>query len=222
MIFMVVSSLGGRGFPMGVVAKGHLLLRKVVRRAWMYLYKPLFHRYGKNFRFDPYGMYTFATIAVGDDVNLGERPILWAAKSQIKIGNKVMFGPEVMVLAGNHNTSRVGQFMFDVVEKRPDDDVDVIIEDDVWIGARAVILKGVVIGRGAVVGAGAVVTRSVPPYAVTAGAPARVVKFRWDVETILQHEEKLYPPEKRISRAALSASRQAIEVGMAAAPSAQA
>ena len=60
----------------------------------------------------------------------------------------------------------------------------IIIGDDVWIGYRATILDGVTIGQGAVVAAGAVVTKNVPPYAVVAGIPARVVRKRFDEETI--------------------------------------
>ncbi|MEV7663036.1 DapH/DapD/GlmU-related protein [Paenarthrobacter sp. NPDC089316] len=57
---------------------------------------------------------------------------------------------------------------------------EVVIEDDVWIGARAIILPGVRVGRGSVVAAAAVVTKSVPPFSVVAGNPARVVKSRAD------------------------------------------
>lgn len=60
---------------------------------------------------------------------------------------------------------------------------EVVIEDDVWIGAHATILKGVRIGRGAVVGAGAVVTRSVPEYSVVAGVPAEIKRSRIDTST---------------------------------------
>ncbi|MDQ6795887.1 MAG: hypothetical protein M3067_13940 [Chloroflexota bacterium] len=52
----------------------------------------------------------------------------------------------------------------------------VAIEDDVWIGANVVVLKGVTIGRAAVIGAGSVVTQDVPPYVVVAGNPARVIR----------------------------------------------
>jgi maltose O-acetyltransferase len=55
-------------------------------------------------------------------------------------------------------------------------DEPVMIEDHAWIGARAIILPGVTIGRGSTVGAGAVVSKSIPPYSVAVGNPARVVK----------------------------------------------
>ena len=66
-----------------------------------------------------------------------------------------------------------------------------VIEDEVWVGGGATILHGVTIGRGSVIGAGAVVTKSVPPYSVVAGNPARVIRERWDAATIAAHEAKL-------------------------------
>jgi acetyltransferase-like isoleucine patch superfamily enzyme len=54
----------------------------------------------------------------------------------------------------------------------------IVIEDNVWIGSKATILDGVVIGTGAVIGAGAVVTKSVPPYAIAVGVPARIIGMR--------------------------------------------
>lgn len=164
----------------------------------MYLLLPLFGSRGCNVRIDPDGSYAFTTIYLGSDVALGLAPILMADRANIRIGSKVMFGPHVLIVAGNHNTDVVGTAMIDVVTKRERDDIGVIIEDDVWIGSRAIILDGVTVGRGSIVGAGAVVTKSVPPYAVVVGSPARLVKFRWDVETIQRHEAALYPPESRI------------------------
>jgi len=56
----------------------------------------------------------------------------------------------------------------------------ITIEHDVWIGARCMIKGGITIGTGAIVGAGSVVTKSVPPYAIVAGAPARILRYRFD------------------------------------------
>jgi acetyltransferase-like isoleucine patch superfamily enzyme len=188
-----------------VVANCRVWGKRAWRRLRMILLRPAFASHGRRFHFDPDGTYSFDTIKVGDDVSLGLRPCLIATRSQIRIGNHVMFGPEVMIIGGNHRIDLVGRFMRSVAdsEKRPEDDKDVVIEDDVWVGTRAIILHGVTIGRGAVVSAGAVVTRSVPPYAVVMGVPAKISRFRWDVDTILTHEEMLYPPEERLSRDAL-------------------
>ncbi len=182
--------------------------RRIVRRLRMHVLKGGFRHVGKNVTFDPDSVYTFNTISLGFDVALGVPPVLLAANFEIHIGNKVMFGPYVTLIGGGHNTAEVGRFMFDVKTKRPGDDRGIVIGDDVWVGVRAIILRGVRIGRGSIVGAGAVVTRSVPPYSVVVGSPARVVKFRWDVDTILAHERALYDEAHRLSRAMLEASRK--------------
>jgi acetyltransferase-like isoleucine patch superfamily enzyme len=130
---------------------------------------------------------------------------LSATRSKIIIGSNVMFGPEVNVQGGNHTTTYIGRIMIDVhdKDKKPEDDLGVFIEDDVWIGCRAIILHGVTIGRGSIIGAGSVVTKSVPPYAIAVGNPARVIKFRWNTDEILSHEALLYPIEKQLSREAI-------------------
>jgi acetyltransferase-like isoleucine patch superfamily enzyme len=129
--------------------------------------------------FDPLGTYAWDTIHIGNDCFLGLRPVLLAEHTTITIGDKVMFGPRVMILAGNHNISTPGIPMFDVREKSPEDDRPVHIDSDVWIGGGAIIGNGVTVGTGAVVGAGAVVTREVPPYSVVGGVPARHLRDRF-------------------------------------------
>jgi acetyltransferase-like isoleucine patch superfamily enzyme len=159
-----------------------------------HIYRARFAQYGCNFSFDPFGVYTFKSIYVGDNVNLGYRPILIATRAKIVIGNNVMFGPEVTIRGGNHRIDIVGKPMIAVREgeKRPEDDPGVVIEDDVWIGTRAIILAGVTIGRGAVIAAGALVTKDVPQYAIVGGNPAKLIRMRWDAKTIARHEQGLY------------------------------
>jgi acetyltransferase-like isoleucine patch superfamily enzyme len=177
------------------------------RRAWgglkIIMLRPAFRRHGRNFIFDPGGHYTFETIEVGDDVTLGAQNVLMASKSRILIGSKVMFGPGVIILGGDHNTSVVGTFMYDIQSKRPEDDQDVIIEDDVWVGAGVIVLKGVRVCRGSIIAAGSLVYKDVPPYTTVAGVPAITVKRRFDIDTILAHERELYPHELRLERSYL-------------------
>lgn len=173
---------------------------------------PLFEGHGVNFWFDPSGFYSYRNVSVGDDVNLGVQPIIMAERSRIVIGNKVMFGPQVVVVGGGHNIKPVGVFMIDVKEKTGAEDLGVDIEDDVWVGARAIILRGVRVGRGSVIGAASVVTKSVPPYSIVAGNPANVVGYRFDIDEVLQHENLLYPAKDRISKGDLEIMRQSSEM----------
>lgn len=96
-----------------------------------------------------------------------------------------------VLLAGEHRYDRVTSFPLFTVWKRhshlhghPTSKGDVSIGNDVWIGTEAIILSGVRIGDGAVIGARAVVTKDIPPYAIVAGSPARIVKMRFDKKTV--------------------------------------
>lgn len=105
------------------------------------------------------------------------------------------------VHTGNH-ARVIGKSVGDITEldKPQGYDKDVIIEEDVWIGSNVTLLAGVTIGRGSTIAAGAVVTKSIPPYCVAGGVPARVIKFYWSLEQILEHERQLYPEEERLTR----------------------
>ena len=154
-----------------------LLVAGGVRRLLRLLIRPLFAACGRNVSFNPFDNFSYSTIRIGSDVYIaaGAR---FSARRGIRIGSKVMFGPNVIIRGGNHNTTVLGRYMFDVHEKRIEDDQPVTIEDDVWVGAGAIILMGVTIGRGAIIGAGAVVNHDVAPYSVVAGVPARVIRSR--------------------------------------------
>lgn len=105
------------------------------------------------------------------------------------------------VHTGNH-AREVGKYVTDITEayKPKGYDQDVIVEEDVWIGSNVTLLSGVTIGRGATVAVGAIVAKSMPPYCVCGGVPAKFIKFYWTIDQILEHEAKLYPKEKRFTR----------------------
>lgn len=113
-----------------------------------------------------------AGIRIGERSSIGVRAEILGPTT---IGRDVMMGPEVVVLTNQHETSRIDVPM---IEQGLSQQLPVTIGDDVWIGYRVILQPGVTIGRGAIIGAGAVVTRDVPPYAVVAGVPARVLRFR--------------------------------------------
>jgi len=115
-------------------------------------------------------------ISIGTNVRIGAKSTL-SGLGGIVIGNNVSFGPEVMIWSDNHNYYAPEMLPYDDEH----DEKTVIIQDNVWIGARVCIAPGVTVGEGAVIAMGAVVTKDVPPCAVVAGNPAKVVKYR-DVE----------------------------------------
>jgi len=110
-----------------------------------------------------------ATLTIGDDVGMSGCSV--ACKQEIRIGNRVLIGTGV-VITDNDAHPIHPDFRFDDSKIAK---AAVRIEDDVFIGARAFILKGVTVGKGAVVGACAVVTKNVPEYSIVAGNPAQVV-----------------------------------------------
>lgn len=108
-------------------------------------------------------------------VNVGEVPMKMVRsptkRGQSKIGDHVMFGPNCTVVTGDHRMDVVGKYMstVTVAEKAPENDLPVKFEGDNWIGASAIVLKGVTVGIGAVIAAGAVVIHDVPPYSIVGG-----------------------------------------------------
>ena len=115
-----------------------------------------------------------AVLVVGDHTYFGELNNIRVA-GITRIGAKCLISQGVSIIGSNHS--------FDSgipITEQPSrtDKLGVVIEDDVWIGTNATILPGVTIGRGAVVAAGSVVTADVPPGAIVAGVPARVVRTR--------------------------------------------
>lgn len=148
-------------------------------------------------------------IYISDDVGIARYAIIYSTEARVFIGPKTAIAPYLKIISGNHRFDKIGHFVFDGdYEKNIDDDKDVILEGDHWLGINVTILSGVTVGRGSIVAAGAVLTKSVPPYSIVGGVPAKVLKYRFTIDECLEHEYKLYPAEKRFTREQLEQSRQ--------------
>ncbi len=103
-------------------------------------------------------------------------------RSGLTIGNNVSISTEVMILAGSHD---INDPQFGQVPGR------IVIEDHVWIGARAIVLPNVTVGRGAVIAAGSVVTKDVEPLTIVAGVPAKQIGLRDPRATVYELDGSL-------------------------------
>ncbi|HOG45113.1 MAG TPA: acyltransferase [Anaerolineae bacterium] len=114
----------------------------------------------------PVVVYDPQSLRLGDCVDIGEFVVL-RASGGLTIGSRVLIAAHAVLTTRGHPKTlpRYGQI----------EDAPLLVEDDVWIGAGAIVLPGVSVGRGAIVAAGAVVTHSVPPFCIVAGVPARPV-----------------------------------------------
>lgn len=153
------------------------------------MFSYLFATRGKNVTISNRSVFTFKNIHVGSDVYIGPNATFLSSDAYIHIGNKVMIGPNSTIITGNHRYDVVGEYMFDVKEKRKGiDDCDVFIDDDVWIGANVVILKGVRIGTGSIIGAGSLITHDVSPYKIVYDKRLCQERQRWEDSTINSHQ----------------------------------
>lgn len=111
-------------------------------------------------------------LIIGDRSGIGRNCLV---ASDTQIGSDVMMAPEVIIFSHNHKFDSLDISMNKqgVTESKP-----VIIESDVWIGQRAILMAGVRVGKGSIVAAGAVVTKDVLPYSIVGGNPAKLIKMR--------------------------------------------
>jgi maltose O-acetyltransferase len=111
-------------------------------------------------------------IQIGDNSNLSKNS--WISSDTI-IGENVVMGPEIIIISSNHKFDEVDIPLIDQgqSEKKP-----IVIEDDVWIGTRSIILPGVHVSSHSIIGAGSVVTKNVEEYSIVAGNPAKLIKYR--------------------------------------------
>lgn len=142
----------------------------------------------------PKGVYLYENVKIRTGCRIINSP-----SEQVVVKKYSVLAPGCTIISNSHrSTVGIPQFLLGASHIH-DKSKDVIIEEDVWIGANSIIMPGVTIGRGAIVAAGALVTKSVPPYALVMGGPTKIVAKIFSLEDVLTHEKELYPEEERLS-----------------------
>ena len=112
-------------------------------------------------------------LVVGDDVDFAQGVLVTTAGG-VEIGDRTLIGYRTQILSTNHHMPSGRGQIFGAGHEA----ALVSVGKDVWIGANVIVTPGISIGDGAVVGAGSVVTKSVEPYSIVAGNPARLIRYR--------------------------------------------
>lgn len=115
--------------------------------------------------------------SIGSYTFIGNRSSI----TKSSIGRYCSIGNNVSIGHGEHSLDRVStSALFYVNPWQELTKGECVIQDDVWVGVDAIVLRGVVVGTGAVIAANAVVTEDVPPFAIVGGVPAKVIRYRFD------------------------------------------
>ena len=162
-------------------------IRNFIKRKLFY---NKFVHVGNNTFVDKHSKGNFKNVSIGDNSYIGSGVFFNSLLAKVVIGNHACIADDVLFITGNHKIDVVGEYIINNKKNENDKtlDEDIVVEDDVWIGSRAIILKGVTIHEGAIVGAGSVVTKDVPAYSIVGGNPAKVIKQRFTDEQIVDHK----------------------------------
>ncbi len=168
MIYRILFYLVAKNLPKSTFPGGRLY-----KAARFFLAKRMLKKCGKKVNIESQCYIgSGKNIEIGAYSGIGQKCYL---QGEISIGKYVMMAPEVVILTIEHQFDNITKPMRFQGHKggKP-----VVIENDVWIGHRVIILPGVQIGQGAIIGAGSVVTRNVKPFSIVAGNPARLIRKR--------------------------------------------
>lgn len=162
------------------------ILFKAIRRIWRIITgrKGIYCQKGKGNKICP-GVFLHEMTAIGNYNYIGHHTMTLNAK----IGSYCSIASNVKIGQMNHDLDCVSTscHIFGPktgITEETGFTTPTVIENDVWIAANAIVKQGVTVGTGAVIGAGAVVTNDVPPYAIVAGVPAKIIRYRFNAETI--------------------------------------
>jgi maltose O-acetyltransferase len=150
-----------------------LFSSKIIRKLRSIVACGCFDYHGKNINIEKGADFGRGIgIRIGDNSGLG---VNCEVRGPLMMGSDIMMGPNVRIMTSKHNTARtdIPMRLQGFLPNQP-----VVIGDDVWIGDGVIVMPGITIGKGSIIGAGAVVTKDVPDYAVVAGVPAKVIKYR--------------------------------------------
>jgi len=142
-------------------------------------------------------------VLIGDDFFSGEALYVSINKyCKLVIGDAVMFGPEVMILGGNHDcTYNFSHMRYNLLDDKMSKDIHV--ESGAWVSARVTLLSGCFISEGAVIGANSLVNGYILPYSISVGSPAKAIKCRFmnkaELETALKNCHSAYSLDEIIS-----------------------
>lgn len=166
-IFWLAYYLIARHLP-----RSHVAYSFGSRKIRAFVLKRLFKKFGEKVNIEPKILFfNMSESKIGNYSGIGMNSFV----GTVQIGRDVMIGEELIAISKNHNFKDINIPMRKQGWKK---DQPIIIEDDVWIGSRVILLPGIKIGKGSIIGAGAVIAKNVPPYSIIAGNPAMIIGKR--------------------------------------------
>ncbi|OHB55240.1 MAG: hypothetical protein A2Y07_11105 [Planctomycetes bacterium GWF2_50_10] len=140
----------------------------------VFLCRQVWKKCGKNIKIGKGAQICRRLLAVGDNVQIGPNCEMMST-GMITLEDNVLMAPDVLFIGVLHRFDRRD---VPIKEQGWYDPEPIVIGEDVWLGARVIIMPGVKINRGTIIGAGAVVTKDMPEYSIAGGVPAKVLKER--------------------------------------------
>lgn len=165
-LFRKMYFLIGIHLPSSAIKNG-----KIYQNIRYWMVKNFIEKCGKNVNIE-HGALFNPELQIGDFSGIG---VNCRISGRIYIGNNVMMGPDCIMYSYSHAHALLDVPM---CEQGFEDETPIHIGNDVWIGARVIVLPGVNIGNHVIIGAGAVVTKDVPDYAIVGGSPAKIIRMR--------------------------------------------
>ena len=149
-------------------------------------------------------VYNSSNLIMGEKTKIDRGSIIMNTNARFIVKKYSGCAVNLTVITGNH-PQFPGRFYRTISKKKENLDIsrydkDVVVNEDVWIGCNVTLLSGVNIGRCSIVAAGSVVTKSMPPYCIIGGVPAKPIKVKWSIDEIMYHEQSLFPEEQQYRR----------------------